>query len=96
MVIDSFETINQDHEGALTSSRFMEIKHNAIRRRHQQSWIMSFMPLGFRLRDRAMVIESFEPITWSKKLPLAAGTGARAGRRERATTQSGGVISSAR
>ena len=58
----------------------MEIKHNAIAECHRGREIMGLMPLEFRLaaapehqRIEAMVIDSFEPITWFKKLDTKIG-----------------------
>jgi len=71
---------NEDQESDTNCLSFMEIKHNPIRWRHREHEIMSVMPLEFRLaaiseypRIEEIVIESFEPITWFKRLDKRVG-----------------------
>ena len=58
----------------------MELKHNEIRAPVRGSEIINHMPLICRLATAAeyprieqMIIESFEPITWARKLDARAG-----------------------
>src|SRR5437899_5739197 len=69
----------EDQQTDAGDTAFHGGKHNAIRR-HRESGIMSHMPLQFRLaqppdhpRIEEMVIDSFEPITWFKKLDARIG-----------------------